>query len=117
MLEHIGRTNEIVFYDQMGFYRMLMAYENTAPMKRFADEVLSEIIAYEKKAHTQLMETMWTYFECDCNLQRTADRLFSHKNTVKYRLQRVEQLTGRSFADRFDSQELYNALMIYYYLQ
>lgn len=117
VLEHIGRTNEIVFYDQMGFYRMLMAYENTAPMKRFADEVLGEIIAYEKKAHTQLMETMWTYFECDCNLQRTADKLFSHKNTVKYRLQRVEQLTGRSFADRFDSQELYNALMIYYYLQ
>ena len=96
---------------------MLMAYENTVPMKRFADEVLGEIITYEKKAHTQLMETMWTYFECDCNLQRTADKLFSHKNTVKYRLQRVEQLTGRSFADRFDSQELYNALMIYYYLQ
>ena len=87
VLEHIGRTNEIVFYDQMGFYRMLMAYENTSPMKSFADEVLGEIIAYEKKAHTQLMETMWTYFECDCNLQRTADKLFSHKNTVKYRLQ------------------------------
>ena len=54
--------------------------------------------------------------ECDCNLQRTADKLFSHKNTVKYRLQRVEQLTGKSFANRFQSQELYNALMIYYFL-
>ena len=109
--------DRIIFYDEMGFYRMLMSYENTAPMQRFADEVLDPIIQYEKKAHTQLMETMWAYFECDCNLQRTADKLFSHKNTVKYRLQRVEQLTGKSFANRFQSQELYNALMIYYFLE
>ncbi len=59
-----------------------MAYENTAPMKRFADEVLGEIIAYEKKAHTQLMETMWTYFEYNCNLQRTADKLFFRIRTL-----------------------------------
>ena len=117
VLEHINRKNEIVFYDEMGFYRLLMSYENTAPMQRFADEVLEPVIQYEKKAHTQLMETMWAYFECDCNLQRTADKLFSHKNTVKYRLQRVEQLTGRNFANRFQSQELYNALMIYYFLE
>ena len=117
VLEHINRKNEIVFYDEIGFYRMLMSYENTAPMQRFANEVLNPIIQYEKKAHTQLMGTMWAYFECDCNLQRTADKLFSHKNTVKYRLQRVEQLTGRSFTNRYQSQELYNALMIYYFLE
>ena len=58
VLEHINRKNEIIFYDEMGFYRMLMSYENTAPMQRFADEVLDPIIQYEKKAHTQLMETM-----------------------------------------------------------
>ena len=117
VLEHINRKNEIVFYDEIGFYRMLMSYENTAPMQQFAYEVLRPVIQYEKKAHTQLMETMWAYFECDCNLQRTADKLFSHKNTVKYRLQRVEQLTGKSFANRYQSQELYNALMIYYFLE
>ena len=117
VLEHINRKNEIVFYDEIGFYRMLMSYENTAPMQRFANEVLNPIIQYEKKAHTQLMETMWAYFECDCNLQRTADKLFSHKNTVKYRLQRVEQLTGKSFTNRYQCQELYNALMIYYFLE
>ena len=117
VLEHINRKNEIVFYDEIGFYRMLMSYENTAPMQQFANEVLSPIIQYEKKAHTQLMETLWAYFECDCNLQRTADKLFSHKNTVKYRLQRVEQLTGKSLSNRYQSQEIYNALMIYYFLE
>ena len=117
VLEHINRKNKIVFYDEIGFYRMLMSYENTAPMQQFVNEVLSPVIQYEKKAHTQLIETMWAYFECDCNLQRTADKLFSHKNTVKYRLHRVEQLTGKNFTNRYQSQELYNALMIYYFLE
>lgn len=117
VLEHINRKNKIVFYDEIGFYRMLMSYENTAPMQQFANEVLSPVMQYEKKAHTQLIETMWAYFECDCNLQRTADKLFSHKNTVKYRLHRVEQLTGKNFTNRYQSQELYNALMIYYFLE
>ena len=101
----------------MGFYRLLMSYENTEPMRRFVDEVLGEILAYDKKNHTQLIGTMWAYFGSDCNLQRTADRLFSHKNTVKYRLQRIEQITGRDFDNRFESQELYNALMIYYFFE
>ena len=86
-------------------------------MQQFANEVLSPVKKKKKKAHTQLIETMWAYFECDCNLQRTADKLFSHKNTVKYRLHRVEQLTGKNFTNRYQSQELYNALMIYYFLE
>lgn len=117
ILEHIRRVNEVVFYDQMGFYRLLISYENTEPMKRYVDEVLGEILAYDQKNHTQLVETMWAYFGSDCNLQRAADRLFSHKNTVKYRLSRIEQITGRDFDNRFQSQELYNALIIYYYIE
>lgn len=116
ILEHIHRENEIVFYDRLGFYRMLMSYENTEPMQRYADEILGPILAYENKSHTQLLETLWAYFENDCNLQTTADKLFSHKNTVKYRLKRIEELTGRDLSSRFQSQEFYNALMVYYYL-
>lgn len=116
ILWHIGRHNEVVFHDQMGFYRFLMAYENHEPMQRFVDEILGEILEYDAKNHTQLIETMWTYFGSDCNLQKAADRLFSHKNTVKYRLQRIEQLTGRDFDNKFQSLELFNALIMYYYL-
>ncbi|MFR3882671.1 MAG: helix-turn-helix domain-containing protein [Lachnospiraceae bacterium] len=43
--------------------------------------------------------------------------VFAHKNTVTYNLQRVEQLTGNSVSNRYQRQELYNALMIYYFLE
>jgi len=116
ILEHLGRKNEVVFHDQMGFYRFLMAYDNQEPMQDFVKEILGKILEYDAKNRTQLIETMWAYFGSDCNLQRTADKLFSHKNTVKYRLQRIEQLTGRDFDNRFQSLELFNALIMYYYL-
>lgn len=116
ILEHIGRQNEVIFHDQMGFYRFLMAYDNHEPMQRFVDEILGDILEYDEKNHTQLIQTMWAYFGSDCNLQKAADKLFSHKNTVKYRLQRVEQLTGRDFDNKFQSLELFNALIMYYYL-
>lgn len=117
ILDHIQRQNEVVFYDQMGFYRFLLSYDNKEPMKRLVEDVLGEILLYDEKNHTQLIETMWVYFGSDCNLQKTADKLFSHKNTVKYRLQRIEQITGRDFDNRFQSLELFNALIIYYYLK
>lgn len=117
ILRHIQRQNEVVFYEQMGFYRFLLSYDNKEPMKRLVEDVLGKILLYDEKNHTQLIETMWAYFGSDCNLQKAADKLFSHKNTVKYRLQRIEQITGRDFDNRFQNLELFNALIIYYYLK
>ena len=115
ILKHIKRQNEVVFYDQMGYYRFLMSYENKEPMRRFVQEILGDILQYDEKNNTQLIDTLWAYFRNDCNLQRAADSLFTHKNTVKYRLQRIAQITSRDMNNRFQSLELYNALIIYYY--
>lgn len=116
ILEHINRKKEIVFYDQMGFYRFLMSYENQVPMQKFVNEILGEIIEYDKKNNAQLLDTMWIYFNCDCNMTKAAERIFSHKNTIKYRLKRIEEITGRDFDNSFESLELFNALIIHYYL-
>ena len=116
LLEHIHRTNELVFYDEIGYYRMLLSYEDQAPMKRFVEEVLGQILAYDRKNKTQLIETLWMYYECGASMTHAAEKLFTHKNTVKYRLQRIEEITGRSMENQFQSFELYNALLIYFYL-
>ncbi len=57
-------------------------------MRRFVQEILGDILQYDEKNNTQLIDALWAYFENDCNLQRAADSLFTHKNTVKYRLQK-----------------------------
>lgn len=116
ILKHINRSNEIVFYEQMGIYRLLMSYNDEAPMYKFIDDVIGEIIEYDDKNHTQLVVTLWSYFSNDCNLQKTADSLFAHKNTIKYRLQRASEILKRDLGNSFQSFEIYNALIMYYFL-
>lgn len=113
ILEHINKYNEVVFYDEMGYYKLMMAYDNHEPMIRFVQEILSQIIDYDQKNKTQLIDTLWMYFECNRNMKRTADKLFSHKNTIKYRLHRIEEITGRDLNNSFQTLELYNALIMY----
>lgn len=116
-LEKLHKTNEVVFFDQIGYYRMLMQYENKEPMRKFVENVLHELLEYDNKNHTQLIDTLWAYYENGCNMQKTAEVVFSHKNTIKYRLQRVEEITGRDLSNQFQSMELYNALIMYFYLK
>ena len=96
---------------------MLLSYDDKEPMKQFMEEVLGSLLDYDTKNKTQLVETLWIYFESGCNMIKAAEELFSHKNTVKYRLQRIQEITGRDLSNQYQSFELYNALIIYYYIK
>lgn len=70
----------------------------------FAAAVLGPLVGSppHRAAH-RLLETLRTYLAADADTQETADRMFLHPNTVRYRLKTVEELTGlslRSSADR-----------------
>ena len=96
---------------------MLLQYDDKGPMKQFMEEVLGDLLEYDEKNHTQLIDTLWIYYESGCNMLKAAEKLFSHKNTVKYRLQRIQEITGRNLTNQFQSFELYHALLIYFYLK
>lgn len=116
LAEKLGKEQEILWYSRLGFYRLLMSLENQEALQAYCDEILGALIRYDEENHTQLLETLREYFINDCNLQNTSEKMFIHRNTIKYRIQRIEQLTGRSFHRSFDSLELYNAVIIHDFL-
>ena len=116
ILVKIGRFNEPVSYSQMSLYRLLLSFEDKTPLSHFRDEILGVLLTYDRENHTQLVETLWKYFQNNCHLQETADCTFTHKNTIKYRLKRIEQLTSRDLDNRFQALELYQALIIHHFL-
>ncbi|WP_342528337.1 sugar diacid recognition domain-containing protein [Chryseomicrobium sp. FSL W7-1435] len=61
----------------------------------------------------ELMETLQAYFETNGSLQDVADELFVHKNTLKYRLAKIENLLGIHFSNRADLAEVYTAYRLY----
>lgn len=61
----------------------------------------------------EILETLLVYYECNTSVEETAARLFTHKNTVKYRLQRVKELCGLDVRVFGDSFKLYLAVLAY----
>ena len=71
----------------------------TSLYEDFIKKQLGVLIDYDAQNHTQLLSTLEIYLKNNCNLLHTADELFTHRNTIKYRLKRIEELLHRNMED------------------
>ena len=75
--------------------------EDPAELQRFYEETVAPLVAYDDQYETDLVQTLETFLDADGNVAGTAQRLFTHRHTVRYRLERVRDLTGpRRLLDR-----------------
>lgn len=74
------------------------------------DRVLGRLIAYDATHSTDMVPTLDTYLRCERSWLRTARELDIHRQTVVYRIQRVEEITGRRIADTATLAEFWLAL-------
>lgn len=92
-------SGNIFCFSDLGEFIFLSELQDTQAMLDFYNEHISVLIEYDKNKHTDLIPTLKTYFDCQCNIRKTAEALFAHKNTVVYRLHRIEQLTNHDLSD------------------
>jgi len=83
-------------FDETGAYRLLLSAmsENPAELQRFYAETVEPLVAYDEQYDTELVKTLESFLEADGNVAGTAQRLFTHRHTVRYRLERVRDLSG-----------------------
>jgi sugar diacid utilization regulator len=86
----------VLAFEQTGAYRLLLSAmsENPDELQRFYAETVEPLVAYDEQYETELLQTLETFLEADGNVAGTAQRLFTHRHTVYYRLERVRELTG-----------------------
>ncbi|MGW3042193.1 PucR family transcriptional regulator [Kitasatospora sp. NPDC001159] len=80
-------------------------------MKQLAAEVLRPLTRFDGTNNADLVTTLHAYLAADCSVQAVADRLYVHRNTVRYRLDQIERLTGRSLQSMQDRFQLWLALL------
>lgn len=83
---------------------------NLADNERVARHVLGPLFAYDEEKRSQLLGSLRVFLEENRSWQRAAGRLYVHKQTLVYRIGRVEQLTGRRLDSTADVAELWLAL-------
>jgi sugar diacid utilization regulator len=82
-------------YEETGTYQLLLPHMNDpAELKRFYSETVRPLVAYDEQYETDLLGTLSTFLECDANVNATAARLITHRHTIRYRFERVRELTG-----------------------
>jgi sugar diacid utilization regulator len=91
-----GPDGPALAFEQTGAYRLLLSAmsENPAELQRFYSETVEPLVAYDEQYETDLMRTLETFLEADGNVAGTAQRLFTHRHTIYYRLERVRDLSG-----------------------
>ena len=83
-------------FGRTGTYKLLfrVLQENPEELEAFYDETLEPVVHYDSRYGTELVQTLITYLGNDASTVRTAGDLFAHRHTIRYRLDRVGELTG-----------------------
>jgi sugar diacid utilization regulator len=83
-------------FEQTGAYRLLLPAmsEDPTELEGFFEETVAPLAAYDDQYETELVRTLETFLDADGNVAGTAERLFTHRHTIRYRLERVKELTS-----------------------
>ncbi len=88
------QLGEVVAFSSLGVYQLLVQLEDIPAVRAFTDGVIGPLAAYDARHNSSLAQTMDAYFEHHGNISKTAESLFIHRNTLLYRLERIQDLTG-----------------------
>lgn len=112
-----GKGTKLQYFGDLGLYRLLYGVEDKRELVSFYRESVSKLVEYDRTYKHELLKTLEVYFRHEGNLRETSEALFIHRHTLRYRLQRVEELTGLSLNRFEDRLTLLLGLMVWQMLR
>ncbi|GBD10110.1 Purine catabolism regulatory protein [Candidatus Thermoflexus japonica] len=112
MVEALLGGDRTLAYSRLDVYRILYPLRESEVLEEFYEQTLGSLERYDREHHAELIPTLEAFFACDGNLQRTAERLFLHRNSLAYRLRRIQEITGMDLRRWEDCFRLQLALKI-----
>ena len=97
-------------FDHVGSHRMLLALHDEHTLEDFAAAVLGPLREHDREHRTALEDTLRTFLDLGGRYADTAAALHVHVNTLRKRLERIEELTGRDVSATDDRVDFYLAL-------
>lgn len=106
----------INYFQAIGLYRLVSLIDNKEELKQLYEETIGKLVVKEDKSELDLIETLEVYFNNNESLRETADQLYIHVNTLKYRLSKIKLLTGLDLNRSEEKVMLNMGLKIHRYL-
>lgn len=112
LLKNFYFEEKVYEYAKLGAYKVIWESQNQESAIAFSNNMLEPLITYDELNDTDLMECLKTYIECNSSIKETSDRLYLHKNTINYKLKKIESILGCCVSKNRDLFNLQYALMI-----
>lgn len=106
------KYNEVMSYRSMGFSKIFLAMEDTEIMHEYYSDVLEPLVRYDILNNTDFTDFLNIYFECGSSVKTTSEKLFLHRNTVNYKLSKIQDILGCDLSDFNTKTELLIALKL-----
>jgi hypothetical protein len=97
-------------HQELASHVLLLPFVPDDVRRAFTARLLDPLRAYDRRHRAELIETLEAFLDCDGSWTRCATRLHLHVNTLRYRIGRIEQLTGRDLSRLEDKLDFFLAL-------
>jgi hypothetical protein len=113
-LAGLGGTSAIsvVTSDEVASHELLLATVPPSVLRSFRERLLGPLLAYDDQHRAELLPTLREFLACSGSWNACAVRMYVHVNTVRYRIRRIEELTGRDLSRLDDQVDFFLALRI-----
>lgn len=86
------QTDTPLYIGDLGVYQLILSLSDRDKLLAFCERTLGPLIDYDHRQHADLIKTLEAFFSCHGNLSQTADMLIVHRNTLLYRMNRINEI-------------------------
>lgn len=106
------RKNQVLSYGDLGLYQLLFSLEGTDVLEDYYNGTIGILEKYDRANGTDYCLFLGNYFAWGCSVQNMAEKLHMHRNSVTYKLHKIEEIIGLSVTAPADRTRIMVGLMI-----
>lgn len=95
-------TDFALAHSDMASYHLVKRFLTTANTPKLYEQIYEPLIQYDREKGGELVQTLEAYVECNFSRTKTSEKLHIHRNSLNYRLQKIEELLGQD-VDKIDT--------------
>ncbi len=89
-------------FKDLGFYQVLLSIDDIDLLKRLEKEYLGDLVRYDEENGGELLPTLEKYIEFDRRVNDVADAMFTHRNTINYRIKKIKEIISLDLTNSDD---------------
>ncbi|NWF68705.1 MAG: helix-turn-helix domain-containing protein [Chloroflexi bacterium] len=86
------QTDTPLYIGDLGVYQLILSLADREKLLNFCERTLGALLEYDMRQHADLIKTLEAFFACHGNLSQTAEMLIVHRNTLLYRMNRINEI-------------------------